>query len=127
VVTADYWKRWPTPLTFTEIGDEATGVIVALGDLKEKWPEIHVRQADGIVRIVRVTQARLHELLGELIPCVNDRIRIRYTGDGKAMPGMAPAKQFTVEIKRAEDPGPGDGTDKGIRGSASENVTGAGK
>lgn len=102
-MSADYWKRWPVPLTFTKAGDEAIGEIVALGDMKEKWPELHVRQADGIVRVVRVTQARLHELLGELTPGVGDRVRIRYTGDApKAAPGMSPAKEFTVEIRRKE-------------------------
>jgi hypothetical protein len=125
-VSVDYWKKWPVPLTFTEAGDEATGEIIALGDLREKWPELHIRQADGIVRIVRVTQARLHELLGEAVPCAGDRIRIRYTGDAqKAAPGMSPAKEFTVELRRAGSQPPA-GTD-GSGTASSENAPGAGK
>jgi hypothetical protein len=123
-VSGDYWKNWPVPLTFTEPNDEATGEIIALGDLKEKWPELHIRQADGIVRTVRITHARLHELLGEQKPCAGDRIRIRYTGDApKTAPGMSPTKQFTVEIRRPDSRPPG-GTEKPDR--ASENDRGVG-
>jgi hypothetical protein len=115
-VTADYWKRWPVPLTFANPGDEATGEIIATGDLRDKCPELHIRQADGIVRIVRITHARLHELLGELTPGVGDRVRIRYTGDAeKALPGMNPAKEFTVEIKR-QGSQPLGGTDNATSG-----------
>lgn len=120
-MTVDYWKRWPAPLTFTNIGDEAVGEVVAPADVDTKFPELHIKQDDGIVRVVRVTHARLHELLVERIPQAGDRIRIRYIGDGKAAPGMAPAKQFTVEIKRKGSPPQGGGT--GVRGSAPENAT----
>lgn len=99
-MSADYWKKWPVPFTFLEPGDEATGQVVGFGDLREKWPEVHIRDGEGRVRIVRVTQTRLHELLCEQEPDVGDRIRIRFTGLGKAMPGMSAPKEFTVEIRR---------------------------
>lgn len=122
-MTADYWKRWPVPFTFTAAGDEATGTIVGLGDLKEKWPELHIRQADGLVRVVRVTQVRLHELLGELIPCVGDRVRIRYIGDApKAAPGMSPVKEFTVEIRRQDPQSQGRPDENPGENGKSENV-----
>lgn len=104
-MSADYWRRWPAPLTFTDVGDEVDGVIVSLGDLKERWPELHIRQADGLIRVVRVTQARLHEQLAERKPGVGDRIKITYTGEAaKAVPGMSPAKEFTVKVGRAGTP-----------------------
>lgn len=126
-MSADYWRRWPAPLTFLEPGDEAVGDVVALGDPSEKWPELHLRQADGIIRVVRVTQTRLHELLSEAVPCVGDRVRIRFTGLGKAMPGMSAPKEFTVEVRRKGSQ-PRTGTDNGTSGeTTSENASGAGK
>lgn len=127
-MSAGYWKKWPVPLTFTEPGDEATGVIVATDD-SEKWPVLHIQQSDGIIRVVRVTQARLHELLGEKAPDVGDKVRIRYIGPAaKAAPGMSPAKEFTVEVRRRNSRPP-DGTDTGISGETKqpENVPGAGE
>lgn len=125
-MSTEYWRKWPVPLTFTKPGDEAVGEIVAMIP-DGKTPELHLRQADGIVRVLRVTQARLHELLGEAVPCLGDRIRVRYIGDGKAMPGMSPAKEFTVEIRRAGSQ-PETRPDAGTVGSAtSENEPRAGK
>jgi hypothetical protein len=100
-LSLDYWRRWPVPLTFEKPGDKAEGVIVAEGDPRQKWPEIHVRQDDGIVRIVRVTQTKLREKVGVLAPCQGDWIKIVYIGDAKkAAPGMNPTKEFTVEVRR---------------------------
>lgn len=105
-MSLDYWKRWPAPLTFTNPGDKAEGEVIIPVDTRTQTPELHVRQKDGMVRVVRVTHARLHELLAEILPNAGDRIRIVYTGDGKAAPGMSPAKQFTVQIRRAGSPPP---------------------
>lgn len=130
-MSLDYWRRWPAPLTFTNPGDEAIGVVIGTGDPRDQWPELHLKQDDGIVRIVRITQARLRELLGELVPCEGDWLRIVYTGDAKkAAPGKSPTKEFTVEIRRAKDPGSRGGTGSGgVRGSAPppENTLGARK
>lgn len=127
-MSADYWRHWPAPLTFTKPGDKAEGEIVAEGDLDEKWPELYIRQADGIVRVVRVTHARLHELLAEALPRVGDRIRIRYVGDAKkAAPGMSPAKEFTVEVRRQGSQSPGrPAATTSTNAETAENSRGAG-
>lgn len=124
----DYLKRWPAPKTLTNPGDEIKGTLIAWDAYSEKYPVMHIQTADGLVRIVRVTQVRLHERLADLNPNLGDRIWIRYDGPApKAAPGMTPTKEFTVEVRRPKDPGPGDGPDKGIRGSASDNASGARK
>lgn len=100
-MSADYWRRWPVPFTFDQPGDEAVGDVVGLGDLREKWPEVHIKDRDGRIRVVRVTQVNLHEQLCTEEPCVGDRIRIRFVGLGKkAKPDMSPPKLFTVEVRR---------------------------
>lgn len=124
---ADYLKRWPAPKTFTEAGDEIKGTLVAWDAQSEKYPVLHIKEPTGMVRIVRITQVRLHEQLVDLDPDLGDRLWIRYDGEeDKAMKGHNRAKKFTVEIRRAKDPDPSGGTDNGIRGGASENVTGVG-
>lgn len=122
-MSGDYWNRWPIPLTFTEPGDKVEGVIVAFGDMRDKYPQIHVRTADGKVRVVNITQARLHEQLGELAPGEGDRIRITYAGEApKAAPGMNPTKEFTVELKRAAGPRPPENGAERKREVRSENA-----
>lgn len=97
----DYFKRWPIPKTFTEVGDEVKGELVAYDAMSEKYPVIHVKTAGGMVRIVRITQARLLERIAELNPNIGDRILIRYEGEAKkAAPGMNRVKEFTVEVRR---------------------------
>lgn len=99
---ADYLKRWPAPKTFIEAGDEIKGTLVAWDPLSEKYPVLHIQTADGMVRIVRITQVRLHEQLVDLNPDLGDRLWIRYEGEeDKAMKGHSKAKRFTVEIRRA--------------------------
>lgn len=97
----DYLKRWPAPKTFTQAGDEIKGTLVAWDAMSEKYPVLHIQTADGMVRIVRITQVRLHERLVELNPDIGDRLWIRYDGEEeKAMKGHSKAKMFTVEIRR---------------------------
>lgn len=122
-------NRWPAPKTFINPGDEIKGTLVGFDGASEKYPVLHIREAQGLVRIIRVTQAVLHERLVDLWPELGDRIWIRYDGEDPATkrPGMSAVKLWHVEIRRADkDPVPGDGTDHGIRGSASENVSGGG-
>jgi len=93
-----YWKRWPVTVSWAEPG-EVVGTVMALGDLKEKFPQLQVRTPEGLMLTVNVVQARLHELLAKAEPQPGDKIRIRYLGVAdKALPGMNPTKLFTVEI-----------------------------
>jgi len=122
-MSADYWRKWPVPFTFTVAGDEAAGIIVGLGDLSATWPELHIRDGDGLVRVVRVTQRRLHEQLGELQPGIGDKIRIRYTGDTGSPAGRI--KEFAVKVW-PKDSQPRPGTEAGTNGGkAAENAAGA--
>lgn len=114
----DYLKRWPAPKSFVNKGDEIDGILVAWDAMSEKYPVLHLKTAGGLIRIVRVTNVRLHEQLADLDPDIGDRLFIRYDGDEtKAAPGMTKAKKFTVErrarsngttpsTQRTPDPGP---------------------
>lgn len=103
--------RWPAPKTFGTVGDEIKGTVIAWDGSDAAYPSLHIRTADGLIRIVRVTQARLHERLAELLPDPGDRIWIRYDGESKrSVPGMNPTKEFTVEIRRADSRPSADGT-----------------
>lgn len=116
--------RFPIPFTFENVGDEIDGLLLGL-EVEPTFVRLHLRTPDGKVRVVNVTQSRLKErLLGDHDPELGDRIRIRRLEDAEeSAPRMKPAKRFKVAVTR---PGSSDGTDQGIRGSASENVAGAG-
>lgn len=125
-----YWRQYEIKIAFDK-PTEVVGVVEALRETRNKpsdpWtPRLAIRQDDGILVIVDAYPTRL---LAELVlarPAVGDRVRIRYLGeDTKAAPGLNPVKRFAVDVKRAAPPGPGDGTD--VRGSASDNATGAGQ
>lgn len=119
----DYLKRWPAPKTFVNDGDEIKGTLVAWDAMSEKYPVLHVQTADGMVRIVRVTQVRLHERLVELNPDIGDRLWIRYDGEeDKAMKGHSKAKRFTVEVRRQDSQPPDNATAPG----GAKTVPGAG-
>lgn len=110
-------RHWPAPKTFTEPGDEIKGTFVAWDPLSEKYPILHLRTADGLVRIIRVTQVRLHERLADLLPQEGDRLWIRYDGEeDKAMKGHNKAKKFTVEIRRNGS----QAAEKGLKDGAQE-------
>lgn len=127
-MSADYLRRWPAPKTFTEPGDEIRGTLIGWDPLSEKYPVIHIQTADGMVRIVRVTQVRLHEQLAELDPDVGDRLLIRYDGEEeKAMKGHNKAKKFTVEIRRANGSQPPDNAKSNPGGVQNTPRSGAGK
>lgn len=120
--------RFPIPFTFENIGDEIDGQLLGI-QVEKTFVRLHLRTPDGKVRVVNVTQARLKErLLGDHDPQIGDRIRIRRLEDApKAPQGLSPIKEFKVAVTRpGQVPGPGDGTDHGNRGSASENVSEAG-
>lgn len=121
MTVGDYLKRWPAPKSFVKEGDEIDGILVAWDAMSEKYPVLHLQTAGGLIRIVRVTNARLHELLVDLDPDIGDRLFIRFDGlEAKAAPGMNKAKKFTVErrararsngttdpsTQRTPDPGP---------------------
>ena len=100
-------QRWPAPKTFVAPGDEIKGTVLAWDGGDAKYPSLHIRTGDGLVRVVRVTQVRLHERLAELLPVAGDRIWIRYDGEaGKAVKGFNKTKEFTVEVRRAGSPPP---------------------
>jgi len=104
-------NRWPAPKTFDTPGDEIKGVIVAWDTSSEAYPIIHIREATGLVRIVRIQQARLRERLAELLPEQGDEIWIRYTGDAERAPkGLTKAKEFKVKVRRQGSQPPEDGT-----------------
>lgn len=88
-------------------GDEIKGTVITWDGSDAKYPSLHLRTADGLIRIVRVTQARLHERLAELLPNPGDRLWIRYDGEAdKSAPGLSKTKEFTVQIRRAESRSP---------------------
>lgn len=101
-----YWRQFTVNAHFTE-PCVITGTVVNLSEHRLQTgvaPRVTIQQADGTKIVVLVTQARLLSAFVEAAPTVGDRVRITYHGPAdKAAPGMSPAKQFTVEVRRRGD------------------------
>lgn len=124
-----YWRQFPVRI-YWDTPKRIEGTVTRLGEEKTRdglLPLLVVQLADGTVAEILVSQARLTAELVTQRPAVGDRIRITYTGEAaKAAPGMNPAKEFTVEVRRPGTQTP-DRTDS-VRGSAaSENDPGSGE
>lgn len=92
------WARFDNP------GDKVVGVIKALRTGRDfngnPCPELILEQDDGSEITVTAGQVMLKAALAGKAPEVGDKIRIVYTGDSEARPGKAPAKLFTVDVKK---------------------------
>ena len=121
---SDHLRRWPAPKTLVNPGDEIKGTLIAWDPLSEKYPIAHIKTADGYVRLLRITQVRLHELIADADPQIGDVIWIRYDGESeKAMRGLNKTKLFTVKVRPAGSQPP-NGT--GTSGDGSGQRSGAG-
>lgn len=129
---AAFWRQYPVPISFDEVGTEVAGALIEYQDYKnpagEHYPKLRIQRKDGSVAVVIASQARLlAALCDEHKPAVGDRIRIVYTGESdRAAFGLNKTKEFTVEVIRKGSQSPGrTGVDRGE--VAPENVPGAGK
>lgn len=90
---------------FAEVGDQVAGVLTKVEEGKDfnnnPCPVLYLEiDSEGTERIVSASQVMLKQALAEHAPQVGDKVRITYSGVGDAKPGKAPAKLFTVEVKR---------------------------
>jgi hypothetical protein len=86
---------------FVEIGDTVRGEIMDLGTEKafdKVEPKITFRCDDGTTREWTVTQKVAKRKLSEIRPQLGWVIEARYSGDGEARPGRAPAKLIEIEV-----------------------------
>lgn len=101
---------------FKEIGDSAVGevITVRLGtDFNgASCPELVIRPEGGEARTLTAGQKVLRARLADLKPMPGDKIAIVYSGVGDAKPGKAPAKLFTVQVRRADGSLIGDNVDQ---------------
>lgn len=99
---AGYWREVVTNFYFDSPGDSVGGHILELIPKGRSGPPgLRLQSKEGDVWVVLAHQARLQFELKKAQPAVGDRILITYTGQAsKAAPGMSPAKEFTVEIRR---------------------------
>lgn len=123
-----YWRQFVTNFYFDKPGDEITGRVLELINVrKDDPPAIKLQTREGRLFIVTGRQARLCSELVKAAPAVGDVVTVRYDGEAaKAAPGMNKAKEFTVTVRR-QGSQPEPGTETGARGSeGSENESRAG-
>lgn len=100
----DEFKQTGDWVRFDNVGDGIIGVIKALRQGTDfnnnPCPELVIETEDGDEKTVTAGQVLLKAALAEKQPQVGDKIRIVYSGVGDAKPGKAPAKQFTVDVKK---------------------------
>lgn len=107
---AGFWKQFPVTVAWDE-PKEIVGTVLELLNHKDPagiyHPKLRIQLDDGSTVIVIASQARLLAALVEASPAKNDRIRIRYKGEGeRAAFGLNKTKEFTVEVRRAGSPPP---------------------
>ena len=104
----DEFKNTGDFVSFREVGASVTGVVKMIRtgtDFNNNpCPEIILEDDKGEERTVTAGQVLLKAALAEKAPQVGDKIRIVYSGVGDVRPGKAPAKQFTVEVKKGSKP-----------------------
>lgn len=91
-------------IKFENVGDSVAGIIKEVREGKDfnsnPCPELVLETAEGEEKTVTAGQVLLKSALAEQAPNALDAVKITYSGIGKAQPGKAPAKEFTVEVKR---------------------------
>ena len=123
----EYWSRFVATAYFIE-PMTITGTVETLGEQMVRpgahVPELLIRLDDGTLVKVTAHQVRLVNELLRTRPVVGDRIRIRYLGEAaKAPPGLHPAKEFSVQVRRPDPPPSPNRPDKS-NGEVSENDKG---
>lgn len=103
---SDIWDEFQSDyVTFKNIGDAVAGEIISLSKASDfngnPCPQLIIRNDAGEPKTVTAGQVMLRAKLAELRPTVGDRIGIVYSSDGPGSPGKAPAKLFTVQVRRA--------------------------
>lgn len=101
---------------FENVGDNVIGIVKDIREGRtfngDPCPELLLEDDEGEERTVTAGQVLLKAALAEQAPQKLDRVRITYSGIGDAKPGKAPAKLFTVEVKKGpfelKDPSTGD-------------------
>lgn len=106
MTTFDY-SRYATSgdyVKFEEVGDAIIGVVKDVREGRtfngDPCPELILEDGDGDEHTVTASQVMLKAALAEHAPQVGDKIRIVYSGVGDAKPGQAPAKLFTLDVKK---------------------------
>lgn len=100
-----YWRNYPVTV-YWDKPMTVSGVLVELIDHKtgpnEFTPKLKLRGKDGQVFVVLAAQPRLVNELVRTAPAVGDMVKITYVGEApRAAPGLSPAKEFTVAVRRA--------------------------
>lgn len=89
---------------FENVGDRVAGILTKVEEGRDfngnPCPVLHIETDSGEERTVTASQVMLKSALAEQAPQPGDKVRITYSGIGDAKPGKAPAKLFTVEVKR---------------------------
>lgn len=90
---------------FENVNDSVIGIIKEIREGKDfngnPCPLLVLEVSEeGDEKTLTAGQVLLKAALAEKAPQVGDKIRIVYSGVGDAKPGKAPAKQFTVEVKK---------------------------
>lgn len=104
-----YWLQFPVTAYFDTPGTVVAGhllehLVVKTAD--GPIPRLKVQTERGRVVIVNVSQERLRAALVRKEPAVGDHLTITYHGEAdRAARGMNKAKEFTVEVRRAEGHG----------------------
>lgn len=90
---------------FENVGDQVVGTIKSIQEGRDfngnPCPLLILEVDDeGTEKTLTAGQVMLKAELAEKQPQVGDRVRITYSGTGEARPGKAPAKLFTVDVKK---------------------------
>lgn len=90
---------------FENVGDAVVGIIKEIREGKDfnsnPCPLLVLEVSDeGDEKTLTAGQVLLKAALAEKAPQVGDKVRITYSGIGEAKPGKAPAKVFTVDVKK---------------------------
>jgi hypothetical protein len=107
------WDNYTQTGDWARFDNEGDGIVGVIKTIREgadfngnPCPEL-VLETDpetGDEITVTAGQVMLKAALAEQRPEEGDKIRIVYTGVGEARPGKAPAKLFTVEVKKGPHP-----------------------
>lgn len=89
---------------FENVGDQVVGIIKDIREGRDfngnPCPLLVLEVDGGDEKTLTAGQVLLKAALAEKAPQVGDKVRIVYSGVGDAKPGKAPAKVFTVDVKK---------------------------